>query len=469
MNQAVPHSWRQESAKLLSLAAPILIGQWAQIGMGVTDTIMAGRYAAQDLAAIAIGQSIWLPVYMFFIGLFAATTTLVARFNGAGDIRAIRHISQQSLWLALFGSPLAIYLLLQASYVYAAIGLEEVIAQITDHYLFYLSFGMPAAIGFLPLRGFSEGMKLTRPIMLVNIFALACNIPLNYLLIYGVTDFSVWPGMPHFSLAPMGGAGCGLATALVMWLQLLALLVLCRRIGTLRKINIFSYWQKPLWTYIKSVLGLGLPIGVATVAEISMFSVIALLLVPLGGDVIAGHQVALSVSSIVFMVPLSFGMALTIQTGQYLGSQKLPQARFVSLLGLIIATQIALLMMLAILLGRTGIVALYSNDAAIQPIAVSLMLFMAIYQIPDAIQICATAALRAYCDTRVPLVIILISYWVLSVPLGWCLTYGFSYSGVSIGAMGARGMWLGLVCGLSCAALLQVSRLAIVLARHRQA
>lgn len=450
-------SWRRESTRLIQLASPILIGQLAQIGMGVTDTIMAGRYGANDLAAIAIGQSLWLPIFMFFIGLFAASTTLVAHHCGANNIAGIKAITRQSIYLALLGSPLAIFLLLQSPAAFEAIGMESDVSMIANHYLLYLAYGLPAGVCFLTLRSFCEGMKLTRPIMLVNLFALACNIPLNYLFIYG-----------KFGLPEMGGVGCGLASALVMWIQLTAGIVMVTRIPILQKVGVLASGWCLCWKEIKTIVSLGLPIALSTVAEVSLFAVMALLLAPLGAEVIAGHQVALSVSSITFMLPLSVGMALTIQGGHYLGANRLKQASHVGRVGILICCALALFSMVTILLTREHIAALYSNDIAIQKIAVSLLFFTAIYQIPDSIQISAAAALRAYCDTRMPLLIILFSYWVISIPLGWSLIYGLDtrallgnthFEYFDFQGLGATGMWIGLVGGLSCAAILQSWRL----------
>jgi MATE family multidrug resistance protein len=427
---------------------PILIGQLAQIGMGVTDTIMAGRYSAEDLAAIAIGQSIWLPVLMFFIGLSTACTTQVARHAGARDTVGVKHSVQQMLWLLWLLSPLGILLVMQADIAFTAMGIDPSVSNITDQYLGYLSFGIPAIISYLALRGFSEGMRATRPIMLVNVAALLINIPLNYAFIYGQ-----W-GAPE-----MGAAGCGVATAIVMWVQLVGVIVVVKKLPQLKVMTIFSHWQAPRWSIISSQINLGLPIALSTMAEVALFAGVALILAQLGADVVAGHQIALSIASMMFMVPLSFGIAITIHSGQYLGAGKEALARYSSTMGVIGGALIAILTMSIILIGRHTITAIYTDDPVIQEIALSLLVFAAVFQLPDAIQVCAASALRAYLDTRVPMVFMLFSYWVVSIPLGWSLTHGFA----GFSAMGAEGMWTGLVCGLTCAAILQSWRLWWVL------
>ncbi len=431
-------NWWREAARLTRLGSPILIGQLAQTAMGVTDTLMAGHYSATDLAAIAIGQSLWLPIFIFFVGLFNATTTNVAHQFGALDKAAIRHTVTQSLWLAVIGAPLGILLLLGADTVTPLLSIEADVANITHDYLFYLACGLPPALAFLCLRAFSEGMGHTRPIMLINILALLINIPLNYAFIFG-----------KFGAPAMGGAGCGVATALVLWLQLIVCLRIVGREPRLKEIKLFSRLSlAPKLDTLKSLLALGLPIALTFVAEVSLFSVVALIIAPLGTAVIAGHQITLSVSTITFMLPLSVGMAITIQTGQYLGAGQPQQAKFSSLVGLSIALLLATGNMLLILSLRHWIPQLYTQDQTVIAIAYGLLFFTAIYQLPDAVQIAMTSALRGYRDTRLPLVIVLVAYWLISVPLGWQLTYGSA-------SMGAGGMWMGLVCGLSFAAVLQ--------------
>ncbi len=445
-----PPHWRQEAPKLLKLATPILVGQLAQIGLGVTDTIMAGRYSAQDLAAIAIGQSIWLPIFMFFLGLSTACTTLVAHHTGANNQSGIKHTVQQTMWLLTGLLPLGIFAVLQGDLAFSAMGIDASVSNISGHYLAYLAMGFPAIACYLALRSFSEGMGATRPIMLVNLLGLLVNIPLNYIFIYGKA------GMPA-----MGAVGCGLASAIVMWVQLLAVLLVVTRLPLLKSIRVFSQWQAPQWPLIRSLLNLGLPVALSVMAEVALFSAVALILAHLGANVVAGHQIALSISGITFMMPLSLGIAMTIQSGQYLGAKQTDAARYVCRMGVLGGILIALLSMTLLITAREYISGIYTNDPEIQRIAMSLLLFAGVFQIPDAIQVCASSALRGFLDTRVPMLIMLFAYWMVSLPLGWSLTHGIG----DIEAIGAKGMWVGLVCGLSVAAALQGWRLHWKLSR----
>ncbi len=441
---------RSEAYRLVKLGTPILIGQLALTGMGTVDTIMAGNYAASDLAAIAIGQSLWLPVIIFFVGLFAATTTTIAHHSGARSAAGIKSTAQQSLWLALFFAPLGIGLLVNGDVLIAMLGVDQTVSNIAQDYLLYLAFGFPAALQFFALRGFSDGQGRTRPMMLIYIFAFICNVPLNYILIFG-----------KFGMPELGGAGCGLATSIVLWIQLFAMLLVAVRHRHLRQVTILRDWRPPNRHEQWQLLSLGVPIGLIGLAEVALFSAVALIIAPLGTNILAANQVANSISALTFMLPLSVGMAITIRVGTRLGANDMEGARFSSLVGISVAAMLACFSMLTIILGRDQIAGLYTNDQSVIYGASALLIYAAVYQIPDAVQISVVSALRGYRDTHLPLLTVLVAYWVISVPLGWCLTKGVG----GIEPMGAKGMWIGLVCGLSCAAVLQSLRLRHVLKR----
>jgi MATE family, multidrug efflux pump len=441
-------SWHTEAGRLIRLGSPILVGQIAQTGMGTVDTIMAGNYGARDLAAIAIAQSIWLPVLVFFIGLFTATTTTVARHFGGGDLAGVKSAAQQSLWLAFFCAPLTIFLLLNSNLIIAHLGLEARVGAIAQDYLFYLCFGLPAANLFLAMRGFTDGQGITRPMMTVNILAFLCNIPLNYLFIFG-----------SFGMPELGGAGCGLATGIVLWVQFVGLLVITRTHRSLKNFPLLPRFPAPDWSTLRRLLSLGLPSGMTGLAEVSLFSALSLIVAPLGTQILAANQVAISISGLIYMLPLSMGIAINIRVGIRLGANDHAGARYSSLVGASAALCFAVLSLSIILIWRQQIAQLYSTDPAIILGASTLLVYAAIYQIPDALQVAVISALRAYHDTRVPLLLVLLSYWIISIPLGWSLTWGIP----GIEPLGAEGIWIGLVCGLICAAVMQSLRFRHVL------
>jgi len=439
-----------EIKQLLRLAAPLLAAQLLSTATGVVDTIMSGHYHANDLAAVAVGNSLWLPLFLLVSGMLIATTSMVARFHGAGDKQAIVTTTQQRIWLALIAALVAAVALMNVGPVLVWLGLEPELIRITDGYLYAVAFGFPAAAIFNGLRGFTEGMGRTKPYMISSLLAFLANIPLNYALIYGV-----W-GLPE-----MGGVGCGWATAMSMWMQVLVLLWFTSRPKKYAGIRLYRRWQKPQLLEMRKVFSLGFPIAIAVFAEVSIFSAIALLLAPLGALVVAGHQVALSVSHMIFMLPLSLSQAITIRVGFFLGRGEQQQANAVARTGIMGAALLSMFTMTMILCFRETIVAWFTSDVEVQLLAASVFVFMAVYQFPDHVQIAANAALRAYHDTRVPLLLILLAYWVVALPLGYIL----ARTDWLVEPIAAQGFWIGLLVGLAITGVLLTLRLYKIASR----
>lgn len=437
---------------LMQLAYPILIGQIAQTGMGTVDTIMAGRYNALDLAAIAIGQSLWLPLIIFFIGIFTASATIIANLSGQENTQQIRHTFQQSCWLALIMIPLGILLLQQTTSIATLMGLEAVAIPILDQYINMLCYGLPAGILFYACRGFIEGTGYTKPIMVISVLCFLINIPLNYVFIFG-----------KFGFPEMGGAGSGVATSICQWLMLLGALWVCINHKKIRLIQGFKNFSLIQASSQFKILRLGIPISFTMVAEVGMFAAIALLIAPLGTITVASHQIALSVSAITFMLPLSMGIALMIRVGHLNGAQQSKAAKQCVYDGITLGVIACLANTLFIYGLRQEIAEFYSKEAEVILIASGILIFTAMYQIVDGIQISATHALRGYHDTRVSLLIALVAYWLISAPIGYALCMGYT----PLGKIGVNGMWIGLVIGLTVAAIFQCWRLHFILNKYR--
>lgn len=433
-----------ELRRLVRLSLPLILAQVAHMAMGFVDTVMAGRVSPADLAAVAIGSSIWFPIVLSAGGILMAITPMVAQHFGGANHQAIPTVLRQGLWIALLIGLGGFLLLRNVEWLLDILNLEKEVQLLAGGYLQAIAWGFPALAIYQALRSFSEGISLTRPIMVIGFLGLACNIPANYVLIYGKLGFPA-----------MGGVGCGWATALVLWVMMLALAVLIRRGRGYRFLPPLLAWAPPDPGLIGQMVRLGFPIGIALFIETSMFAVIALLVASLGATVVAGHQIALNVTSLIFMVPLSFSMAITIRVGQALGRGDRGAARFSALGGILTTMVTAMFFSGAILLFAPAIAALYSPDAAVRQAAVHLLFFAALFQVSDALQVSATGSLRGYKDTRVPMVITFIAFWFIGLPTGYLL--GLSpWLGLHLGA---KGFWIGLVAGLTTAALLQSRRL----------
>ncbi|MCZ4339517.1 MATE family efflux transporter [Shewanella colwelliana] len=436
-----------QAKRLIQLALPVLIAQVTQTMMGFIDTVMAGRVSAVDMAAVAIGGSLWLPALLFVQGLLLAFTPVFAHHHGADDQKAIQPIAFQAAYIAIIGSVLVISFLYFAPEIFKLMGLETQLAALSVQYLYGFAWGVPAFVLYQVLRGCSEGISYTLPTMIIGFVGLAVNIPANYIFIYG-----------HFGVPAMGGAGCGIATALVFWAMFIAMAVYMQAHSRFKALAPFSAFHKPQWTTIWQMTKHGMPIALALFFEVSLFAIIALLLAPLGANVVAGHQIALNFSSIVFMLPLSIGIAVSIRVGYYLGQEKEQVAKLVTKVGLTIAFSLALITAAITVLFKTQIALLYNNNPEVVTLAGSLMFLAALYQLSDSVQVVAAGALRGYKDTRSAFYITLVSYWGIGMLLGYLL----AQTNIIVPAMGAHGFWIGLIAGLTSAALLFALRLKYI-------
>lgn len=434
---------------LLQLAWPILIAQLAQVGMGITDTVMAGAVSAIDLAAVAVGFSLWVPIVFAFVGVLQATTAMVARAIGASDERRLTITVQQSVWLALLLSAVGIGLLSLAPALMSTMAVEPAVRPITTLYLLGTAIGLPGALLFQVLRGLSEGSGRSKPIMVISVAGFLINIPLNWFFIHGIALPS-----SAFILPPLGGAGCGWATGSVQWLQLFALAWIMR--GSWRPR--LAKFEGPRLAELRALLWLGLPIGGALFMEISIFAVVSLLIGHLGAEALAGHQIGMSVSATIFMIPSALGAALTVKIGNALGAGAPERARRIAGLGAITGVLFASLTALLLVLGGEFIASLYNSEPAVVELAAYLLLFAAAYQVSDALQVTAAGSLRGYHDTRATLVLTIVAYWGVGLPVGYIT--GLTEWWVQ--PMGVAGFWLGFIAGLSTAAVLLNWRLLAI-------
>jgi len=443
--QTRPQRVGTEAYSLLKLATPIIIAQLANTAMGFVDTVMAGRVSPQDLAAVALGNSIWVPVFLLMTGILLATTPKVAQRYGAGTHTEIGPLVRQALWLALGVGLAAAVLLWNAEIILILMNVDPDLIEPSMGYLRAVACGFPAVALYHVLRCFSDGLGHTRPSMVIGLCGLALNIPLNYIFIYG-----------KLGLPAMGGVGCGWATALVMGFMFLSMLWWVKWAPFYQPSKIFSHFEWPQWPVLKRLLSVGLPIGISVFAESSIFAVIALLIGGLGATVVAGHQIALNFSSMVFMIPYSLGMAATVRVGQALGRGEPREARFAAGVSMGAALAYACLSASLMLLLREQIAQIYTPDPAVIAVATTLLVYSALFQFSDAIQVTAAGALRGYQDTRVTMILTLFAYWGIGLPVGYAL-------GLSdwLGApSGPSGLWQGLVVGLTCAGGMLAVRLA---------
>ncbi len=242
-----------EARQLLALAIPVILAQVAQTAMGFVDTIMAGAVSATDMAAVAVGTSVWLPAILFGHGLLLALTPTVAQLNGSGRRERIAEQIRQGYWLASFVAIFIMLVLWNAGYLIRAMhDIDPLLAQKAEGYLHALLFGAPGYLFFQVMRNQCEGLSKTKPGMVLGFIGLMVNIPLNYIFIYG-----------HFGMPALGGVGCGVATASVYWVMFLCMRFWVRRMGSMRDIRMASRWSSPSWPVLRRLVTLGLPVALA--------------------------------------------------------------------------------------------------------------------------------------------------------------------------------------------------------------
>lgn len=428
----------------IALALPIMGAQFAQVGMAVVDTIMTGHYAAAHLAAVSVGTSLWMPVYLLIAGILMAVTPHVARVHGAGSERTLADYFQNALRLGLILGSCGGMSFLLAERVFTLMGVGDEIRQLGVSYLLAVGLGFPALALYHVLRGLSEGMHLARPVLLTGILGLLVNVPANYVLIYG-----------GLGLPALGALGCGLATAISMWTMMFAMAAYVLGHPRFTRLGLFRQYCPMAVAPMLRILRVGVPMGLSIFFEVSLFAVIALLVAGLGTVTVAAHQIALNFASLVFMVPLGLGLALTVRVGHGRGRGEPALAARRARHGMMMSAALGLALALLMILGAPYVVALYTPDAEIRALATSLILLAALFQLSDTLQVNAAGALRGYEDTRAIMLITLPSYWLVGLGTGVWL----GLCALPPGPLGVHGFWIGLLAGLSTAAVLLIGRL----------
>lgn len=461
-----------ETRALVTLALPICGAQLAQAGMGVTDVMMTGRQNATSLAAVSVGTSLWAPLMLFMTGTLMGLTPIVAHLLGGQRHREIPGAVHQALWLALVLGAVAAWLLHTAVMpIFELMQVPVHVARESAAYLAAVAFGLPGVALFQALRAFSDGMNHTRPALWISLIGLGVNIPANYLLIYGGDGLValLGSGVPEAlqALPAFGALGCGIATAASMWTMALAMLLYTRMGAAYRNITLWQRFARPRWQGIRELIVVGMPIGVAIFVEVTLFTLIALFIASFGEITVGAHQIALSFTSILFMLPLSLSMALTVRVGNTLGQRRFDMAKRVAWNGVVVSIVVAAFNSLLLWSLAKPVLALYTANPDIQALALSIILIAVIFQLSDSLQANLAGALRGYKDTRIVMIITVLSYWLVGLGGGHWL--GTQPLWGREEALGIHGYWIGLTAGLSVAALLLGWRLYVISRRQVRA
>lgn len=430
---------RAEAKETLRIGIPIIIAQLLQMSMNFVDTVMAGNLSAGDLAAVAIGGALLNPIIMLAAGTLMAINPIVAHHFGARNLKAIGQSTQQALWLSLILSLPFFFLLRNMDWALHLLDVDPEIIDPAMSYLTAMSWGIFPIFGFYVLRYFNEGLSATKPSMLAALLGLPVNIIGNYILMYG-----------KLGLPALGSTGTGYSSSLAALAMFFTMFIFTARYKPYQRFKIFSSLHLPQWSYIKDIFNIGIPIGLSSTMETSTFALVSLLMGSLGTLAVAGHQVAMNFSSMAFMIPYGLSTAITTRVGQAAGQNNIAEARHRGYVGISLAVSCMIVMALVMFLFPDTIASLYTDDPAVNDIAISLLYMAAIFQISDGFQVSGYGTLRGLKDTKIPMVVNFIAYWMVGIPIGYFL-------GMMQG-IGPQGLWIGLIVGLTIAAVLHNTR-----------
>ena len=438
MIKALHRNYRDKLRRLLSVMVPIICTQIAIMGMNFFDASMSGQAGDVDLAGAAIGGNIWMPIQTGLSGILMAAMPLVANLLGAGEKQKIMVVVRHGLLLALC---FALLVLVGGAaflpHFLQNMGLAPEVYHVALWYLAGLGLGVIPFFMITPLRSLVDTLGYTHLTMRIYLLALPINACLNYVLIFGKL------GLPR-----LGGIGAGVASGLTFWLLLCIFAFVLTRLEPFKGYDVFGF-VRPKASWLKEYLRIGVPMGVSIFMETSIFGVVALFIAKFGTETIAAHQAALNFSSLIYMLPLSFSLALTIVVGVEYGAKNYQGARDYVTIGLQTSLGIAGFYMLAEYFLREQIALIYTTNPDVVALVKVFLLYAIGWQAGDAIAAPIQGILRGYKDVDATFWASMLAYWGICLPLGLFLDY-------KVGN-GAFAYWQSLDCGvISSATLLSI-------------
>ncbi|ASN06643.1 MATE family efflux transporter [Virgibacillus necropolis] len=432
----------KEKLKLFTIILiPILVTQVSMYLMNFFDTVMSGQAGATDLAGVAIGSSLWVPIFTGINGVLLAITPIIAHLIGAKADHAIAKKVQQGVYLAL---ALAILVVVIGAFslnpILQAMDLESEVRHTAKFYIIWLVTGIVPLFIFNTLRCFIDALGQTRISMVIILIALPINIFFNYIFIFG-----------KFGIPAFGGIGAGIATALTYWIVCFIAFGILFNMHPFREYNLFKNWVKPSLVDWWEQLKIGIPIGVSIFFETSIFSAVTIFMSVYSTYTIAAHQAAINFASLLYMIPLSVGIGLTIAVGYEIGGKRFADARTYGYIGISGGIFIAIFAGLVLYMFNDMVANLYTDNEEVVELTKQFIYYAIFFQLADAFAAPIQGALRGYKDVNVTLITSFVSYWIIGLPSGWLLA---NYTSLE-----PFGYWVGIIIGLSCGAVALLWRL----------
>ncbi len=421
--------------RLLDVMIPILITQTAIMAMNFCDSAMSGHAGAVHLAGTAIGGNLWMPVMASLNGILLGSMPIIAHLLGRGERQNIGRVVRHTMLLATaFSLLLLVAGVLFLDRLLGTFGLEPQVQYIAKMYIAAIGVGVLPFFLSTALRALVDTSGYTGITMKIYLLALPVNAFLNYCLIFG-----------KFGAPALGGIGAGLATGITYWLEFFIFVWVVHKLPAFAPLRIFTDKFKFDMAQLRENLSLGVPMGMAIFMEASIFGVIAIFIAKFGTVIIAAHQAAMSFTSLLYMVPLSFSMSLTIVVGVEAGARRFGEALRYSLLGIACNITVAVLLTIFVLFDREFIAGLYTSEPVIIRQTIGFLFYAMFFQVMDATAAPIQGILRGYKDVKATFWAGLAAYWLICLPLGCYFDYYMHF--------GPSSYWLSLDIGLLCAVL----------------
>jgi MATE family multidrug resistance protein len=430
---------RDSARRLFPLAWPVLVGQLAVLAFSTIDTVMVARSSAAELAALAVGAAAYITIFIGLMGIVLAVGPIAGQLFGAGQHAQAGRQAHQAVWVALGVSVLGCTLLLfPQPFLHLSQASPEVSEKVRG-YLLALACSLPASMLFAVFRGFNNAVSRPKAAMALQLGGLALKLPLTALLVFG---------SPAIGLPALGVLGCGIATAVCMWAQLIGAWVLLRRDPFYARFELLGRGlDAPSRPALLAQLRLGIPMGATILVEVAGFAFMALFITRISTTSVAGHQVAMNLVSLLFMVPMAIGNAGGTLVAQRIGAADMHDAHRLAWHSLGLGLAVATALGGVVYLGREGVLRLYTQEPAVLAAALPLISWLVLFHLADAAQVVAAFVLRAFRIAVVPVLIYVAALWGVGLGGGYLLAFNVG-GNVPAALQGAPGYWVAATAGL---------------------
>ena len=443
-----PNLIREGRATAL-LAVPLIAGQLSQMLIALADTLMIGRVGVVPLAAATFANNVLHVPFMFVIGMAVAVSVRVSQARGADDPASARATLRHGMFVALCVGIAAVLASLALTPFLGYFGQEQEVVSATAAYFIIVSVSIIPAACTMVVKNHADAMNQPWPAFWIMLAGVAVNVFLNWILIYG-----------KLGIPALGLEGAAIATLIARSLTLAGLIYWSTNASSIRDWVPRHWFRKPDWPAVRSLVKIGIPASMQLLAEVSAFVMITIVIGTISKEALASHQVAITCAATIFMVPLGMSMALTVRIGEAWGADAIERLRSIVVSGWLMGAVFTLFSAQGLVHFHEQIAGWFLKDQVALEVAATLLLVAAAFQFGDALQVISVGILRGLNDVRVPACLAFVAYWVISIPLGWWLSFPMQW--------GAKGMWWGITAGLTLTAIALGLRIWLKTARLLQ-